>query len=41
MPSALGARFDAEFHVDQVALVESRLEPQGARYETIETWPVG
>ena len=41
MPRALGALVTAEFDVDEIALVESRLEPQGARYTTIETWPVG
>jgi 2'-5' RNA ligase len=29
----------AEFDVDEVALVESRLHPDGARYATIATWP--
>jgi RNA 2',3'-cyclic 3'-phosphodiesterase len=41
MPRVLGALIDAEFDVDEIALVRSRLEPQSARYETIETWPVG
>lgn len=41
MPTALGALISAEFDVDEIALVQSRLEPSGARYETIETWPVG
>ena len=41
MPRALGTRVSAEFDVDEIALVQSRLDPQGARYETIETWPVG
>ncbi|MBI5090722.1 MAG: RNA 2',3'-cyclic phosphodiesterase [Actinobacteria bacterium] len=41
MPRALGARVDATFDVDEVALVQSRLHPDGARYETTETWPVG
>jgi 2'-5' RNA ligase len=41
MPGALGALVSAEFDVEQIALVQSRLDPQGARYETIETWPVG
>ena len=40
LPSTLGARFDATFVADEVALVESRLEPDGARYETLETWPL-
>ena len=41
MPRVLGALFDAEFDVEEIALVQSRLDPQGARYEIIETWPVG
>lgn len=41
MPRALGTSISATFDVDEVALVLSRLEPSGARYETIETWPVG
>ena len=32
--------FDARFDVDEVALVESRLHPDGARYETLHTWAV-
>lgn len=30
----------AEFVVDEVALVESRLHPNGARYTTLATWPI-
>ena len=41
MPTVLGAPISADFAVDEIALVLSRLEPQGARYETIEVWPVG
>jgi len=41
MPQALGAMIGAEFDVREVALVESRLEPDGPRYETIDTWSVG
>lgn len=33
--------FDARFMVEQIALVRSDLEPNGARYSTIGTWPVG
>ena len=40
MPRALGAMVSAEFELDEVALVQSRLDPAGARYETIHTWPV-
>lgn len=41
MPRALGSLVSAEFEVEEIALVQSRLDPQGARYKTIETWPVG
>jgi len=41
MPRALGALVSAEFDVAEIALVQSRLDPQGSRYETIEAWPVG
>lgn len=40
MPRALGSLVSAEFDVDEIALVQSRLDPGGARYETIETWPL-
>ena len=40
MPSTLGSLVSAEFDVYEIALVQSRLHAQGARYETIETWPV-
>jgi len=41
MPRVLGSMLDAEFLADEVALVQSRLDPAGARYETIDTWPLG
>lgn len=41
MPRVLGAMVTGEFDVDEVALVQSRLDPDGARYETIDSWPVG
>jgi hypothetical protein len=41
MPRVLGSMLDAEFVADEVALVQSRLDPAGARYETIDTWPLG
>jgi 2'-5' RNA ligase len=41
MPRALGAFVTAEFDVDEIALVQSRLDPQGARYETLHSWPLG
>jgi len=40
MPRALGAFVTAEFEVHEVALVRSRLDPDGARYDTIASWPV-
>lgn len=39
MPHALGAMFDATFALEEIALVQSRLHPDGARYDTIATWP--
>jgi 2'-5' RNA ligase len=39
MPTTLGAMLHAEFDVHEIALVESRLDPDGARYTTIVTWP--
>ena len=41
MPVALGALVGGEFDVDEIALVQSRLDPEGARYETLHTWPLG
>jgi RNA 2',3'-cyclic 3'-phosphodiesterase len=41
MPSALGAMVEASFDVEEIALVQSRLHPSGARYETLATWPAG
>ena len=41
MPRALGALVSAAFDVEEIALVQSRLDPEGARYETLESWPVG
>ena len=41
MPAVVGTLFGAEFGVDEIALVQSRLAPQGARYETIWTRPLG
>jgi 2'-5' RNA ligase len=40
LPAALGSLFDDEFAVAAIALVQSRLEPAGARYETLASWPV-
>jgi 2'-5' RNA ligase len=41
MPTTLGAFVRAEFEVEEVALVQSRLDPDGARYTTLHTWPTG
>jgi 2'-5' RNA ligase len=41
MPRALGSLVDASWTPDEVALVESTLRPEGARYDTLATWPVG
>ncbi|HSB86803.1 MAG TPA: RNA 2',3'-cyclic phosphodiesterase [Ilumatobacteraceae bacterium] len=41
MRDARGTRVDAEFAVDEIALVSTRLDRDGARYETIESWRVG
>ncbi len=41
MPRAIGAFVPDEFDVSEIALVQSRLDPQGARYETLQSWPVG
>lgn len=40
MPPALGALVEGTFEVDELALVRSRLDPDGAQYETIATWTV-
>jgi 2'-5' RNA ligase len=41
MPRVLGSMIEAAFEVSEIALVQSRLHPDGARYETIDSWPVG
>lgn len=38
LPPAMGAFVDASFVADEIALVSSRLHPDGARYTTIDTW---
>jgi 2'-5' RNA ligase len=40
MPRVLGDLVTADFVADEVALVRSRLEPSGARYDTLDTWPL-
>ena len=40
MPRVLGDRVSAEWPVQEIALVQSRLHPEGARYETLQTWPL-
>ena len=36
---SIGRRFDAQFDVEEIALVESTLLAGGAEYETLATWP--
>lgn len=38
LPPAMGALVGGSFDVEEVELVRSRLEPDGARYETVTTW---
>ena len=40
-PDLVGAPVNAEFDVATIALVQSYLGPQGARYATVASWPVG
>jgi 2'-5' RNA ligase len=40
MPPALGAMVGGEFVVDELTLVRSRLDPDGARYDTVAEWPL-
>lgn len=40
MPRALGELVSSSWVPDRVSLVESTLRPDGARYETLQTWPV-
>jgi 2'-5' RNA ligase len=41
MPRVLGELVDVAWTPDEVALVESTLRPDGARYDTLATWPIG
>ncbi len=41
LPRALGAFVQTEFPVHGVVLVRSRLDPDGARYDTLHTWATG
>lgn len=41
MPRALGELIETWWEPTEVALVESRLHPDGARYDTLQTWPLG
>lgn len=41
MPRALGTMVEATWDPTEVALVESTLRPEGARYHTVHTWPIG
>ncbi len=40
MPRALGELVSASWSPTGVALVESTLRPDGARYDTLQTWPI-
>ena len=40
MPDLLGALVQRSFDVEEIALVASTLRPEGARYDTVGTWPV-
>ena len=40
VPRALGETIEAAWLPDEVALVESTLRPDGARYDTLRTWPI-
>jgi 2'-5' RNA ligase len=39
LPRVVGSFIRADFDVDEIALVQSRLRPDGAHYETLATWP--
>ncbi len=41
MPRVLGELIDVSWVPDEVALVESTLKADGARYRTLHTWPIG
>jgi 2'-5' RNA ligase len=40
LPATVGAMVSAAFDVEEVALVQSRRDHRGARYETLASWPV-
>ena len=40
MPRVLGSLVDVTWAPTEVALVESTLRPEGARYDTLQTWPI-
>lgn len=40
MPRALGELIEAAWSPAEIALVESTLHPDGARYDTLRTWPI-
>jgi 2'-5' RNA ligase len=40
LPHAMGMSFEGAFALEEIALVQSRLHPDGARYDTLATWPV-
>lgn len=39
LPGVVGALVQAEWPVEEIALVQSQLRPDGARYDTVATWP--
>ena len=41
MPEVLGTMVSAEMEVEKVALVQSRLDRDHARYDIVATWPCG
>jgi 2'-5' RNA ligase len=41
MPRTLGAAISTRFEVEDLTLVQSRLGPQGPRYDTLASWALG
>ena len=39
LPGIVGAPFGATFRADELTLVRSHLDPGGARYEVLDSWP--
>jgi RNA 2',3'-cyclic 3'-phosphodiesterase len=40
LPATVGAMVSAAFEVEEIALVQSRRDHRGPRYETLASWPV-